>query len=414
MTILTTKTQSVYNLLFILFVTFCVQFTELKLDVIKLSELLLLMITPFLYLKKRINKWSLSFLSLFIFWLLFSFLLNPFRDFYLLENVSILKQPYFITLGRFLELISCVNLSTLVYLFFKNKTKETICIYIKYIFRLCLIFTIFNVFIFALLKFNFISDSILLYYDHGIRLKGWYVEGGPYGLMISFTFILSFFYKSKFHLINRAFLMFVVFFLARSKAGIVLILTWYILLYYKRWYDKLKELNILILIIGGLLISLVIVTLSKGYIDDISNVKREMKERPRDVNLVMGRIAGLFIFPKMVSENPILGIGLGNYPIMRNNPKYLGFIPNSPKGKTDAHGFGGLIQLLVDGGIVVFSLFLFIIYQLFIKLKQKGKNEERFLQIFLFFFVFGVQIYFLYPWILIGILMSLSYKKSNE
>lgn len=408
------KTESLKNLLFILFVVFCIQFTELKLDVIKLSELLLLALTPFLYLRKSINKWSLYLLSLFIFWLFLSLLFNPFRDFYLIEGASVLKKPYLITIGRFLELISCVNLATLVYLFLKNKKEKIIIVYIKYIFRFCLLFTIFNVFIFTLLKFHFISESNLLYQDHGIRLKGWYVEGGPYGLMVSFTFILSFFYKSKYKAIIRLFLIFVVLILARSKAGVVLIISWFILIYYKKAYDKLKEFSVIIIIIGGIFISFVLVNLGSKYVDDIIHVEREMKERPTDVNLVMGRIAGLFIFPKMIADNSILGIGLGNYPLIRNNPKYLGFVPKSPKGKTDAHGFGGLVQLVVDGGLVVFILFLIIIYQLYNKLKKNGKGEERYLQIFLFFFVFGVQIYFLYPWILLGILMSLSNKKKNE
>ena len=128
----------------------------------------------------------------------------------------------------------------------------------------------------------------------------------------------------------------------------------------------------------------------------------------------MGRIAGLFIFPKMIVKNPIAGIGLGNYPIVRNNPEFLGFIPKSPKGKTDAHGYGGLMQLLVDGGLIIFTLFLIIIYQLFKKLKRNGNNEEKFLQIFLFFFVFGVQIYFLYPWVLMGVLMAFLTHKKDE
>ena len=124
----------------------------------------------------------------------------------------------------------------------------------------------------------------------------------------------------------------------------------------------------------------------------------------------MGRIAGVFIFPDMIVDYPVLGIGLGNYPIMRNNPKYLDFIPKSPKGETDAHGFGGIVQLLVDGGIVVFGLFLLIMYKFYKDVKKNKNKSENFLLIFLFFFIFGVQIYFLYPWVLLGILTSLNSK----
>ncbi|HBK70196.1 MAG TPA: hypothetical protein DDZ39_00820, partial [Flavobacteriaceae bacterium] len=115
------RIYSLKNILFIVFVVFCIQFTEIKINVIKVAEILLLLLTPFLYYKS-INKWVLLFLSLFIFWFLISIAFNPFREFYLLQEVSILKKPYFITIGRFLELIACVNLTALTHQFFKNKS----------------------------------------------------------------------------------------------------------------------------------------------------------------------------------------------------------------------------------------------------------------------------------------------------
>jgi len=117
----------------------------------------------------------------------------------------------------------------------------------------------------------------------------------------------------------------------------------------------------------------------------------------------------------MIQDYPLLGIGLGNYPIMRNNPSYLGVIPVSPIGKTDAHGYGGLAQLLVDGGVFIFILFMYIMYLFYKKVKSLKEGLENYLLIFLCFFIFGVQIYFLYPWVLLGILISLSSKeKLNE
>jgi len=397
------------NFLFLFFVVFCIQYTELKIDVIKVSEIALLLLTPLLYLRK-VNKWIFYFLFLFTLWFLLTIILNPFKDFYLLQQVSILKKSYLISLGRFLELISCVNLMALVYLFFENKTRLEINNYVKYIFNFCLLFLIINVIIYYLYINGIIKETRTVYWVD--RLRAWFGEGGPFGLMLSFTYVLTFFYKSKYHLFIRIFIVYVIFFLARSKAGILLILFWYLILYYKRAYKILRELNIIVIIIGGFVISLIFIELASGYIYAIANVKKEMTERPTDINLVMGRIAGVFIFPEMIIDHPIFGIGLGNYPIMRNNPDYLGFIPKSPVGETDAHGFGGLVQLLVDGGLFIFGLFFFIIYKLYSKLKEKSNAmDTNFLIIFLFFFLMGVQIYFLYPWILMGIIIALSDKK---
>jgi hypothetical protein len=398
----------VKNLLFVLFVVFCIQFTELKIDVIKVSEVILLFLTPFIHYKK-INKWILLLLSLFICWFIITLLLNPFRDFYLLQSVSVLKTPYLITIGRFFELISCINLAALVHQFFKNKSSKEIRQFVKDIFNFSFVLLLVNVFIYYLYLNEYIVDTRIVYW--GDRLRGWFGEGGPYGLMLGFTFCLSFFYKSKYHLITRTIILLVITFLADSKAGFLLVLVWYLIFYYKKIYKKLREFNIIFLIVGGVLLSLVFVKLADNYISDMNNIKREVTERPTDINLIMGRIAGIFIFPEMIKDNPLLGIGLGNYPIMRNNPNYLGVIPTSPAGETDAHGYGGLAQLLVDGGLIIFMLFMYVIFLFYKKIKLLNNGLENYLLIFLCFFVFGVQLYFLYPWVLFGILISLTSKE---
>ncbi len=399
------------NYAFIIFVVFCVQFTELKVDVVKIAEILLLILTPFIY-QRKINKWILLIATFFFVWFVVSILLNPFRDFYLLKNVSILKQPYFITVGRFLELIACINLVALVNNFFKDKSFSQIRFFLRNIFFLSCAFLFFNLIVYVLNYSGFISETRLVY--ENFRLRGWFSEGGPYGLMLSFTFCLSFFYKHRYNNILRAIIVLTIIFIARSKAGMLLILVWYTLLYYKKLYKKLRELNIAIIVIGVIITSIIFVKISHKYIYAINNVRQEMKERPTDVNLVMGRISGLFIFPEMIVDYPLFGIGLGNYPIMRNNPEYLDFIPPSPVGKTDAHGFGGIIQVLVDGGVVMLLFFLMIFFNFYRVLKKNNSHLKIFLYIFLCLFMFGVQIYFLYPWVLLGTLISLSNKVDEK
>jgi hypothetical protein len=399
------------NILFLSFIVFCIQFTELKIDVIKVTEILLLLLTPFMYFKK-INKWILLFLSLFILWFLISLLINPFREFYLLKNVSFLKTPYFITIGRFLELISCINLAALVHKYLKDKTYEESLLVIKYIFNLSFVFLGFNLLIFLLNKTNMIADSRLIY--ENFRLRGWYSEGGPYGLMLSFLFCLSFFYKSKYNNILRTIILLTIIFLARSKAGALLVIIWFIFLYYKKMYKKIRQLNIIIIVVGGVLTSILLLKLGETYINEIKNIELTIEQRPTDINLIMGRIAGIYIFPQMVADNPIFGIGLGNYPLIRNKPEYLGIIPRSPIGKTDAHGYGGIVQILVDGGLFILLLFFTIIYSFFKTLKGSIYRLDIYLYIFLCFFMLGVQIYFLYPWVLLGILIALSEKSRAQ
>ena len=397
----------VKNTAFVLLVVFCIQFTELKLNVIKLSELILLALTPFIYYK-RINKWMFLFILLFFIHLVITLLINPYRDFFLVDGVSFFIKPNLISIGRFLELISCVNLAALIHKFFLKKTNSEIKFYIKQIYNLN--FLILMVFL-ALYIFYFsgIIDETRVVYElwGGVyRLRGWYSEGGPYGLMLAFTFCLSYFYKSKFHKFSRIIILFTIIFFAKSKAGILLIFTWFLLLYGKKIYQKIKQLSVFFIAGGVITFLAIFLSLAEVYIDDIKNIKREISERPTDINLVMGRISGLHIVPKMIEKNPLFGTGLGNYPITRNNPQYRTFFPEHPSGKIDAHGYGGIIQLLVDGGALIFVLFSLIIYKLYLK-----TNQKKFILIFICFFIFGVQIYFQYNWILLGIVIAMENKK---
>ena len=44
----------------------------------------------------------------------------------------------------------------------------------------------------------------------------------------------------------------------------------------------------------------------------------------KDGNFVSGRVAGAFIVPKMVEEHPVVGVGWGNYGLVRDAPEYRG------------------------------------------------------------------------------------------
>jgi hypothetical protein len=155
------------------------------------------------------------------------------------------------------------------------------------------------------------------------------------------------------------------------------------------------------------------IKLAETYIDSNKNMETYMKMRPNDTSLTMGRIAGSHIVPNMVVDNSIFGIGLGNYPIIRNISEYRTFVPYTPKGKTDAHGIGGIIQILVDGGLFILFFFFFIIYVIIKKAYVHNNNLEIYVLAFVSFFLTGVQIYFLYPWVLLGIFIALIQKKND-
>ena len=88
---------------------------------------------------------------------------------------------------------------------------------------------------------------------------------------------------------------------------------------------------------------------------------------PHDMAFVAGRVSGKYILFEMVTKHPLIGIGLGNYPIMRNLDDYRSFFPIIDI--YDATGLGG-VQLTF-----IYPWFLVGINELYIRLKKKNKHE---------------------------------------
>src|SRR5260221_10153882 len=100
-----------YLLFFSLTISICFQLTDVKIFDIKISELLMLLLIPFLLRKGATNKYVFYLFAFFSIYLLVTFILNLNREFFLnTEGLSILKRPYFISISRYIEIISCLGL----------------------------------------------------------------------------------------------------------------------------------------------------------------------------------------------------------------------------------------------------------------------------------------------------------------
>lgn len=406
----------IFNTLVLLFLTFCIQFTDIKIGLIKVAELLVLGVTPFVVLG-RLNKYIVYLILFFTGATIISFLVTNNLSFSYLEP-SFIKRPYWITVGRYLEIITCLMLCNIVFLYFRSlKNKGQFTFYLSKLIDLNIVITVLFVLIYFLVILNVISiNDTRLVYGWDTRLRGYFVEGGPYGLMLSFIFVLLGLLKdSKTTITRRIFLFVVIFFMAKSKSGTLCCLVW--LGVENFWYlkNKLKPLLIPLLTVSIIGFYFLFVNISSMYIDEIDRIKLAVKERPNDPNLIMGRISGFFIAPKIIKENPVFGVGIGNYPLIRNNKEYRGFFPLPPKKirNLDAHGYGGLMDILVDNG--VFGLLIFFSILVIIFLRIKAQNGKTVLLIgFVLLFMFGVQIHFMYPWILLGLVLTGIFNKNRK
>ncbi|PIF32101.1 O-antigen ligase-like membrane protein [Flavobacterium sp. 9] len=399
------NTNNLKLILTVCLITFCIQTPDVKLGFVKISELLLLLITPFL-LKKSINKFIFYFFVFFTIEMILGLIITSTHHFDIL-GPSKFKAPYVITIARYFELVTCISLCIITFRLFKNNTDQSKKI-IDYLVNWNILITAFFFLVYILVKIGLLSiqNSIVVYDTN--RLRGLYNEGGPFGLMLSFIFILTFFQQNtRYRFFKQLFLFIIIAFFARSKAGILFVVIWIALFNFEILKNKLRAFIFPIILVFLVGFYFLFMNVSSMYVTELNRVKQSVKERPTDINLILGRVSGVYIVPNMIEENPIFGIGLGNYPLLRNNAEYRSFFPKPPKESIDidAHGFGGIIDIIVEMGILGFFFFMFIVYGVYYEIKNFNKGIVLLLG-FILIYCFGVQIYFLYPWVLMAIILA--------
>ena len=135
-----------------------------------------------------------------------------------------------------------------------------------------------------------------------------------------------------------------------------------------------------------------------GYFWSYFNFDEALVYRPGDPSLIMGRIAAAIVVPRMIAAHPMLGIGAGNYSLMRNDPEYRQGLP--PVDEWDLPGTG-LLGTAAELGV---PLTLFLIWLL---LRPIGAARRRkapaIVAVAAAFpamaFLLGVNLNFFYPWL---------------
>jgi hypothetical protein len=127
--------------------------------------------------------------------------------------------------------------------------------------------------------------------------------------------------------------------------------------------------------------------------------------RPDDINLIMGRIAAALIIPRMIEAHPVLGIGIGNYSLMRNDPDYLDGLPAVQD--WDLPGLG-LISVAAELGIPLALLFIWLLSRP-ARMAWRARCPAIVLATAGFqpaAYALGVNLNFFYPWLISGFALA--------
>jgi O-antigen ligase len=256
-------------------------------------------------------------------------------------------------------------------------------------------------------------------YSESHRMRGFYNEGGPYGLYVLSVFLVGIaLYRlgwEKKGKLRFAFAVLSIAFIgSQSKAAFVAILVMFLL----NGFLSQSIGRRLAFVLGAVVFLFFItrvVDLAEGvriYQQAGEAYERASHLHADDPNFVYGRIAGAFLVPRMIEAHPLTGVGWGNYGIVRNAPEYRG--ASSWADINDEPGLG-LFGTTAELGL---PLTLYLIGCLFLPyIYLRRKKAPLFLTNLVLLqpvvHIFGAQLNLTYPWILTSFALGITYSTAK-
>jgi hypothetical protein len=242
-------------------------------------------------------------------------------------------------------------------------------------------------------------------YDQIHRFRGFYNEGGPYGLYV-FSVLLIGYALDQLGWISRRKVrialgfMCVVFILSYSKAAMSAVLT---MLALNGLVARSLTKRVAILI-GG---AAVLVAFSqivdlprafRAYEQTAAQYERLSHYHAEDPNFVYGRVAGAYLVPRMIHEHPLAGVGWGNYGLVRNAPEYRGAAVYTQDADDPGLGMYGLAAEL-GLPMLAFLIVLLLVPFLYLRRLQAPTWMANLALLQPLVHVFGAQLNLTYPWV---------------
>lgn len=335
------------------------------------------------------------------------------QDFYLV-GTTLLKRPLVVTIARAAELfLDVFYMLYLASLFHENKN---LCAFgAKVYFWTGISGAIYSIVTFPL---NYFLGLQLGTYLDTHRLRGFDNEGGPYGLYLLSLLILLFAIRQREWLNRRQLywglgLFSVCFIGSQSKAAFfcVAVLGILFVLSTLRGWRMLAAIGTLSFGLLVLAAQIDIPGQIQIYFQAIETYQQLSNMRPTDGNLVKGRIAGTVLAPRMIEAHPLLGIGWGNYALVRDDPQYR-------RGSAFSFGSGdspslGTIDYIVDLG---FPLWIYMVWISFkpLHLLRQYKADVYVLALAAMqpmAILFGTHLNIMYQWITLALALGMGFSK---
>jgi hypothetical protein len=362
------------------------------------------------------KSYSLLFLLLF-----FLSLLSARLTFYPLIDASFLKQPVLLSLSKLLQLAATLcGFFWLTNVFMTEKKLFTRALSAYWLTGVAV--SLYAILCYAAIAVTHSSSqpAIVGAYNNGgeiLRARGFFNEGGPFGIYVVSIFLVGFLRRhvtgQRLGLVNIGILC-LAFILSVSKAGFfaAALLFLFSIISAASFRKKVSYLILSVGFLWGIAATLNFGDQLYGYLYNFQNIEEQAAARGTDMNLVAGRISALYIVPRMISAHPVTGIGLGNYPLMRNDPHYLGVLPAIPE--IEDLGGIGIPGIAAEIGVPATLWLLVLLFAPYWISRKKASILAVAAVFQLLAHTFAVQLTFFYPWFVSACaLAALSYEPTR-
>jgi hypothetical protein len=320
--------------------------------------------------------------------------------FYSPSEAGFLKTPFVLSLSRLLELSLVIYYMLAIADTFEKRPNLLRVAMNAYI-AVGIVSAICS--IFSLVLYETIRAYTIFINDLDYRPRGFFNEGGPFGLFLT-SVILVLLLKRRLDRTKSALcahlslaIVCLALLLSESKAGLLAAILCGMATLLTPNLRK-RTLAAALLFVACICFAWLFQTRLAGYKNNFEGFDEAVLFRPTDRNLVMGRIMGAFIIPRMIAAHPVLGIGIGNYSLMRNDPDYLQGLP-----AVDDWDLAGL-GLVSDAAELGIPLALFLVGILVRPLWRARRLKASAILVAAAAFqpvsvLLGVNLNFFYPWL---------------
>ncbi len=338
------------------------------------------------------------------------------NQFFYPADLSLLKHPVWITISRIVELL--IDAGIMIYLVQEFcGDRRTLAFTMKMYFWTGVASALYS---FLTYPLNVLHIADLGTYNADHRMRGFYNEGGPYGLyLLSAILVGVALYKLQWGKRNglRAglALLLVAALGSKSKAAVSAAIVMMLVNVLLVQGAKRRAAVFAVFAVGAIVLS-VSVDLPeqlRAYRRNAALYERISNANFNDANLVYGRIAGAFIVPRIVAAHPILGVGWGNYGLVRNNPEYRGA---STWVSDDGEAALGLLGQTADLGIpLTLLLMLCLLFPyLYLRRIQAPLYIKNLALLQPIIHLFGGQLNLTYPWVVTAFALGLGYLEGRS